>query len=187
MRPRPIGSLAPAAVSGARRASRRSAVAALLIALVGLPAAGAIAQELTGPATVVGSDTIKIGGQRVMLYGLESVESAGQTCTIDGRTWECWAAAVRQLQTLVEAGPVTCVQIGERDLLGRVLGTCTVGGEDLGGAFVRSGFALAVAKEVPAYEAIEAEARAARIGLWQGQFLRPREWRTMNSIEADRP
>lgn len=172
-----------------QRLARRAGMAFGLASLATAAVAGgpALAQEFTGAATVIGSDTIDIGGQRILLYGLESIETGGHTCTIDGARWECWPAAVRQLQTLVEAGPVTCSQVGDKDLLGRVLATCVVAGEDLGAQFIRSGFALAVEKENPAYVEIEAAAKAQQAGLWRGEFLRPSEWRRMNNIEMDRP
>jgi endonuclease YncB( thermonuclease family) len=150
-----------------------------------LPVA-AEAQQITGQAEVVESDIIKIGEQRIMLYGIESIEPR-QTCEIDRQQWECWAAAVRELQTIVSEGEVTCDPVGNPDPYGRILANCSVHGEDIATRFVRSGFALALKRERPELEDVQKEARAEKIGLWQGRFATPTEWRAMNGIFVDRP
>lgn len=159
--------------------------AALAILLI-TPIA-AQAEAITGPAEVVESDIIQINGQRIMLYGIESIESERQTCEINREKWECWAAAVRELQTIVSEGDATCEPVGNPDPYGRILANCTVNGEDIATRFVRSGFALAIKRERPELEDVQKEARAAKVGLWQGRFNTPTEWRAMNGIFVDRP
>jgi len=141
---------------------------------------------LAGEATAIESATIMIGATRVMLYGLESVYPP-QDCYIDGQVWECWAAAVRQLQTYLAESPVSCTPVGEPDYLGRVLGLCEQNGESLNERYVRSGFALAIETEMPEYAAAEAAAREEGIGLWQGQFQEPAAFRQSRGIMVTRP
>lgn len=159
-------------------------VAALAILLISPIAAEA--QTISGQAEVVESDIIRIGDQRIMLYGIESIEPR-QMCEIDRQPWECWAAAVRELQTIVSEGEVSCEQVGNPDPYGRILANCSVNGEDIATRFVRSGFALALKRERPELEAVQAEARKEKVGLWQGRFNTPTEWRAMNGIFVDRP
>ena len=59
------------------------------------------ANQIAGPAKAVDSTVIEVNGQRIMLFGIDSVMRK-QNCTIDGKIWQCWAAAVRAL--LVQAG-----------------------------------------------------------------------------------
>jgi hypothetical protein len=68
--------------------------------------------------------------RRIMLFGIDSVIRK-QTCTIDGKTWQCWPAAVRDLQTHVNQGPAICDTIGEPDVYSRVLALCTIDGRSL--------------------------------------------------------
>ena len=86
------------------------------------------AREVTGPAKVVDSTGIEIDGQQIVLFGTNSVMRK-QVCTVDGKVWQCWDAAVRGLQILVDQGPVTCQLIGEPDPYGRMLGRCSVNGK----------------------------------------------------------
>lgn len=155
-----------------------------LFALAWSPAA--LADTLSGRAGVVDSDVIDIEGQRIMLFGLESVERR-QACTINGAPWECWAAAVRQLEALVDRGPVVCEAIGEPDVYGRILAECEIDGESLNEAYVRSGYAVARQDETEAYTEAEQAAREAGLGLWQGEFMKPWDYRTSRGIMVDRP
>ncbi|HJS84643.1 MAG TPA: thermonuclease family protein [Acetobacteraceae bacterium] len=159
---------------------------ALLSLAIALAATQVQARQITGPATVLDSTVIEINGQRIMLYGIDSVMRK-QACTVDGKIWQCWPAAVRDLQTLVDQGPATCDVVGEPDPYGRVLGRCTINGQSLNEELVRRGYAVARPNEAPEYAAVEAEAKKEKRGLWQGQFLSPSDFRRRAGILVDRP
>ncbi len=150
--------------------------------LLGAPQEGVY----VGTAEAVEADVISVNGVRILLFGIDTVEPP-QTCTIDGQPWECWPAAVRQLQTFLGEGPVTCTAVRPADVFRRVLALCEQGSGSLNERLVRSGFALAVPDEMPAYVEVEAAARAERIGLWQGRFQLPSEWREGRGIQVRRP
>lgn len=160
---------------------------ALLGATLSLGATASAALDLSGQAEVIDSDILRIDGYRVFLIGVESVEQ-GQPCAIDGRVWDCWAAAVRALQTIVAEGETQCQTITEPDVLNQVIARCSVNGEDVGERFIRSGYGLALIAETEAYLDVQAAAADEAIGLWQGLFLPPAEWRRANGfVAADRP
>ena len=141
---------------------------------------------ITGTATAVEAAIIEVDGTRIMLYGLETVYPP-QSCTIDGQIWECWAAAFRQLQTYLDEGPVTCTPVAAPDVMRRVLALCEQNGESLNARYVRSGFALAIESEMPEYAALEQAAREEGIGLWQGTFTEPADFRRSRGIFVLRP
>ncbi len=149
-------------------------------------AADAGSDVIRGQAEAIESAIIVVNGTRVMLYGLESMHPP-QICYIEGQVWECWAAAVRQLQTFLGEAPVECTPVAQPDFYGRVLALCEQNGESLNERYVRSGFALAIESEMPEYAAAEAAARAEGIGLWQGQFVEPRDFRESRGITVTRP
>ena len=140
----------------------------------------------SGNATATESAIIILNDRRVMLYGLESMHPP-QRCSIGGEAWECWAAAVRQLQTYLAESEVTCTPVEPPDFLGRVLALCDQNGESLNERYVRSGFALAIEAEVPEYAEAEAAARAEGIGLWQGAFQEPADFRESRGLQMIRP
>lgn len=159
---------------------------ALLALAIAMFATRVEAGQIAGPATVVDAGVIEISGQRIMLFGIDSVMRK-QSCMLDGKTWACWEASVRDLQTLVDQGPATCETVGEPDPYGRVLARCTINGQSLNEQLVRDGYAVARPSETKEYVAAEAEAKDKKLGLWQGQFLRPSEFRKSAGIFVDRP
>jgi endonuclease YncB( thermonuclease family) len=139
-----------------------------------------------GTGEAVEGDVLAIGRTRFLLYGIDTVEP-GQLCSINGEVWECWPAVLRGLQTVLSEGEVRCTPIGGGDPFGRVLALCEVNGESVNRRLVQMGFAIAVPEEMPEYLAVEEEARAQQIGLWQGAFMSPEEWRAARGILMRRP
>ncbi|MCP8939616.1 thermonuclease family protein [Alsobacter sp. SYSU M60028] len=163
----------------------RATLFAALFAVFAAPAAS-LAADYTGVAKAVDADVIEIGGKRIMLFGMESVERK-QNCTIDGKPWECWPAAVRQLETLVSQGETTCRPMRPPDRYGRELALCEINGKSLNEAMVASGFAVARTDETNDFVAAEQRAREQKLGLWQGKFLKPWDFRLAAGILVDRP
>jgi len=151
-----------------------------------LCAAPLAAEEITGSAKVIDSTTIAINGRRIMLFGVDSVMRQ-QNCTLNGKIWQCWAAAVRALEILLDRGPVTCEPVGEPDVYGRLLARCDIDGESLNDQFVRGGYAIARRSETTEYVAAETEAKQKKLGLWQGEFMMPDEFRRAAGIFVERP
>jgi endonuclease YncB( thermonuclease family) len=127
--------------------------------------------ELTGSARPIDGDSLVVGGREVRLKGIDAPEGR-QTCLREGATWPCGEAARRELARLIGNQRVVCRSFGE-DKHGRVLAVCGVGERNLNAEMVRAGLAVSY----PHFGREEALARAARRGLWAGEFERPRDWR----------
>lgn len=130
---------------------------------------------VTGRAAVVDGDTITVGDLLIRLDGIDAPES-GQVCEAAGVAYDCGRAAERYLRGLVAFRTVTC-STGELDPYGRTLGFCTREGGDINRAMVAAGWALAYRHYTGRYAAAEEEAREQGLGLWQGRFDRPEDWR----------
>jgi len=155
----------------------------LLIALLATPA---FANEISGKAEAVDPTVIAINGQRIMLFGIDSVMRK-QVCNLGGKIWQCWPAALRNLEILVDQGPVTCETVGEPDVYGRLLARCDVNGQSLNEQLVRAGWAIDRRSETTDYVAAEAEAKEKKLGLWQVEFMMPDAFRRAAGIFVDRP
>ena len=142
------------------------------------PAPGGLG-VLAGTARVTDGDTIVINGTRVRLIGIDAPE-AQQGCQRDGRSWRCGTAATEALRGLVGHGTVRCQDLG-RDRYARALAVCWAGGTELNRELVRAGWAVAYYPRRgvtgPRYETEQAEARAAKRGLWSGSFVPPAQHR----------
>ncbi len=71
---------------------------------------------------------------------------------------------------------MTCEDLG-RDRYKRIIGRCTVAGDDINAWMVLQGLALAYRRYSLDYTDMEAEAQSARRGIWAGEFVKPWEWR----------
>jgi endonuclease YncB( thermonuclease family) len=150
----------------------RGAVALLLLA------GQAAATEIAGPARVLDADMISVGGTTYALFGIDAPEPE-QPCKLNGEIWHCNSVAVRQLEVLLDEGPITC---RERDFIDRTRRTlryasCMINGRDLAEAMVRAGMALAYRNQTTDYVAAEEAARAEGAGIWQSEFIEPWVWR----------
>lgn len=130
---------------------------------------------LQGQARAIDGDTLDMGGVRVRLHGIDAPEIE-QRCWSGGRRWPCGQYATQALRSLIGNETVECEK-RDRDSYGRVLAACRAGGRDLGTWMVAEGWALAYRQYSLAYMAEESRARAARRGVWQGEFVTPYEWR----------
>jgi endonuclease YncB( thermonuclease family) len=132
--------------------------------------------DITGPAIVTDGDTIKIGGQRIRIHGIDAPE-AKQSCKYpSGEEWSCGSAATALMSRLTANHKVSCEQ-RDVDRYGRIVSICLAEGTDIGKAMVQHGLALAYRRYSTDYVATEDGAREARRGMWQGTFIEPWEWR----------
>ncbi len=128
--------------------------------------------DLIGYATAIDGDSLRIESDEVRLAGIDAPEYA-QTCQDGaGRDYPCGRLARRALARMLVGGPARCV-ISGRDAYNRRLGHCFQGETDLNATLVREGHAVAFG----GYDSEEAQARAARRGLWSGAFIRPVDYR----------
>jgi endonuclease YncB( thermonuclease family) len=131
---------------------------------------------IIGKAWVIDGDTIDISGYRIRLQGIDAPES-NQTCTASGNhLWPCGRTATRVLVDHLAGQPVKCESSG-LDRYRRVLAVCALpDGSDVNAWLVQQGWALAYGYSSP-YRSDEAEAHAAKRGIWAGSFMSPWEWR----------
>ena len=157
------------------RLIRDGVTAFALLALVALIAAklnDAAKIEHMGAFHAADGDSLSLGDVRLRLEGIDAPE-LNQSCERAGHAWACGRAAREALQGMVVASGTLC-QGSRRDRYDRLLVICRSGtGGDINAAMVRRGMAIAYG----GYGREEAEARAAKAGLWAGTFERPRDVR----------
>jgi endonuclease YncB( thermonuclease family) len=144
-----------------------AAVAAILSGCTLEPATPKISDtRLAGVATVIDGDTIDIHGERIRLSGFDAPEAGRKCLNGAGETVRVHQTTSLALADFIAGRTVTCARSG-KDVHGRTVATCTVGGEDLGSWMVEHGHARdwpRYSKEKYAPE--EARARAAKRGIW---------------------
>ncbi|AJA07403.1 nuclease [Sphingopyxis fribergensis] len=115
----------------------------------------------------------------IRLTGIDAIEYR-QDCTRGTTRWPCGREARAALEKLAGRGPLHC-EVAAKDRYDRTLAVCRTapfpGGIDLGAEMARLGWAIATGDT---YMVEEAEAQAKRRGIWQGDFVRPENWRAMH-------
>lgn len=139
-------------------------------------------ERISGRADVTDGDSFEIGATRVRLFGVDAPEGR-QSCTRDSGDWACGNEAARKLRSLIGGRTVTCAQ-RDVDDYGRVVAVCRSGAADLAAEMARSGFAVAYRRYSNDYVDEENEARAAKRGIWAGDFAAPEAYRRNDRNEA---
>lgn len=157
---------------------RLAAVLVLLVAvaLVKHFLTEAAPERVEGTARLIDGDSFRLGNAEVRLMGLDAPEGR-QTCTRGGATWSCGEEARRELARLIGRDRVAC-KVVDRDQHERLLAYCTAANRDLNKRMVESGYALSYG----GYIREEGLAKAAKRGLWSGEFMRPRQWRREHGV-----
>lgn len=159
-----------------------SIIVLILPCLVGQAKA---ARLIAGEARVIDGDTLEVAGQTVRLFGIDAPEH-DQTCTQNGVSWRCGAWSEDMLALAIGAQEISCTG-SEVDRYGRLLAQCEAGGQDLGKTLVRSGAALAYLRYSAVYEGDETHARAAKVGIWQGDMVAPETHRAPVPVSGADP
>ncbi len=120
---------------------------------------------ITGPAKVLDADILKVGNNRVILWGIDAPERR-QSCYKGKKKWACFEAARRTLQILSSQTEVVCNLIGEADPFGRRHGICKSGVYNINEQMIARGMALAFTEQTDIYLETQNRAIERQKGLW---------------------
>jgi endonuclease YncB( thermonuclease family) len=140
---------------------------------------------IKGRARIVDGDTLEIHDTRIRLYGIDAPESE-QLCQARGQTYRCGQDATRALASKVGNQTISC-EPKDRDQYGRTVAVCFLGSEDINAWMVGKGWALAYRHYSTDYVSNEKVAAASKIGLWQGTFNAPWDWRRGDRRQSFQP
>ena len=167
-----------------RRGIRRIGLAALaaLVFAASLTTAETRSREprtftpVTGVARITDGDTIRIGDARIRFFGVDAPEMR-QSCLDPLRhRYACGVAARNALRAHVGGVTVTCNPV-DIDQYRRLVARCFARSEDLNRWMVASGWAVAYREFSREYVPDEEQAKAKRLGIWNGEFELPSTWR----------
>jgi endonuclease YncB( thermonuclease family) len=165
----------------ARFRSGKFCIAAALLAVSALLVpATAQAADIVGVPKIREGDHIQIGSTRIRLGGIDA-PAVDQLCLNNsGERWTCGVAARDELIKHVDNKSWTCHPRQVADRRGRLVARCDVDGEDIQKWLVRNGWALSYVRVSHDYDDDEKAAREAKVGMWQGAFIAPWDWRVRN-------
>lgn len=147
----------------------------LIVTLITLPSLS-LADTLQGHPRVIDGDTIEIAGEKIRLHGIDAPEIKQMCHQADGTEYACGEMATFALAEIIERHWVVC-KGDTRDRYKRWIMVCYTGPYDINAKMVERGWAVAYRKYSKDYVDEENIASDTRVGIWQGDFKMPWEWR----------
>ena len=144
-------------------------------------------KEITGYAKIIDGDTIKISNKKIRLYAIDAPEKK-QTCkkpylTISvfsfTKSYLCGQVSTNKLTKKINNQIIKC-KIKDVDRYNRVIGECYKRNENLNSWLVSNGYAVAYRKYSKKYISDEMNAKNNKLGIWQGNFEMPWDFRRKN-------
>jgi len=140
-----------------------------------------LASEIEGKAKPVDGDSFDI---EIRIFGIDAPES-GQTCLdANGVEFACGRIADEAMAAMLNGTVVQCEKQDQDEKYGRPVAICIADGVDVGAEMVDRGLAVAYREYSNKYVANEERARAAKRGLWAGQFVMPWDYRRGRRLQA---
>ena len=136
---------------------------------------------------VTDGDTIKIGREKIRLFGIDAPEIK-QVCKNENNdSYPCGITAKNYLSWLIKGDNENDEKIycyySERDKYKRIIGECFIGTlskTNINRIMVSHGLAVAYLKYSEKYLDAQNIAKNKKIGIWNGTFDLPEEWRKKN-------
>ena len=144
-------------------------------------------KEISGNAQIIDGDTIKINSKKIRLYGIDAPEFK-QTCkktylTISfmsfTKDYMCGEASADKLIKKINKQKLNC-NILDVDRYKRLIGECFKRNINLNSWMVSNGYAVAYRKYSKKYVSDEINAKNNKLGIWQGKFEMPWDYRRKN-------
>ncbi len=131
------------------------------------------------PLKVVDGDTIHIGKTKYRLHGIDAPE-VQQKCERLNKIYSCGKEAKEYLRSLIKSKERVKCQKKAVDKYKRTIAVCYYNKENLNKLMVRNGWAIAYRKYSKDYVDDEYYAKENKLGMWEGFFVNPYEWRKKN-------
>ena len=141
-------------------------------------------KKISGNAQIIDGDTIKINSKKIRLNGIDAPEFK-QMCKKTYLTiifftftkdYPCGKISTEKLKKKINNKVITC-KILDIDRYKRYIGECYKRNLNLNSWLVSNGHAVAYRKYSKKYVFDEINAKNKKIGIWQGKFEMPWEYR----------
>jgi len=146
-----------------------------------------VIKEINGYAKIIDGDTIKINNNKIRLHGIDAPEKK-QICkkpylTIGifsfTKNYLCGQVSTNKLIKKINNQFIKC-KIKGVDKYNRLIGECYKRNENLNSWLVSNGYAVAYRKYSKKYISEEINAKNNKLGIWQGKFEMPWNFRRKN-------
>ena len=142
-------------------------------------------QWISGTATVIDGDSIKLDGTLVRLFGIDAPELT-QLCYTGNIARACGEKSAVYLSDMIYGQRIRC-RIDDMDAYERILGSCIWNGRNINEVMVLTGNAVAWPAHTNFYIETEKTAEHNQSGIWATDFVRPDAWRLADDAAQKNP
>ena len=135
---------------------------------------------LTGVVRITDGDTLRLGNTKIRLHGIDAPESKQNCYSASETLYPCGSKSTAYLRQIIGNNQVYC-DGQQKDRYRRLIAVCYAGKINLNAEMVRSGWAIAYTYYSKDYVVQEMMARVQGLGIWQGRFVEPYQWRRTRS------
>ena len=132
----------------------------------------------TGKVRAIDGDSFRMGDAEIRIFAIDAPEARQNCQDAKGKIYPCGKRAADALNVMLKEDGLNCEETA-RDRYGRTVARCsTLTTADVGEAMVHQGWAVALTfTKKTEYADAERRASGAGRGIWQGEFMRPSDWR----------
>ena len=134
---------------------------------------------------IIDGDTIVFKTKTIRLFGIDAPET-NQYCFDEKKIkYSCGLNSTKELIKFIKLNSSKSIKCTDHDIdqYGRLISECWIGKISINSWLVRNGYALAYLKYSNKFSNDEKKAKENELGLWQGQFIYPWEWRRGNRFK----
>jgi endonuclease YncB( thermonuclease family) len=135
-------------------------------------------KKFSGKALAIDGDSLKVDGKEVRLMGIDAPEYSQNCFDAQDKEYACGHASQKFTANLVDGKEVTCFY-AQKDVYNRFLAKCFIGEVSVNEEILKNGMAViySFASSDSNMEELEKSAKKNRVGIWQGKFQLPKEYR----------
>ena len=137
---------------------------------------------IEGIAFAVDGDSIKIDKTKnIRLLEIDAPEFSQKCLDKNGYEYNCGEISSGFLHKLIDSKKITC-KSPKKDIYKRYLAICYLEEININQTIIKNGMAIIYDTKTasPQMIKLESEAKTDRLGIWQGAFLEPKEYRKKN-------
>lgn len=139
------------------------------------------AKNFSGIAKVLDGDSILVGKNEVRLFGIDAPEYKQECLFDDKSSYQCGVASFKYLKNLVNGQEISCSYY-KKDVYDRFLAKCYLDDLNINKDLLQNGMAVIYNyhRASSEFKKSEAIAKNNKLGIWQGSFELPRNYRKRN-------
>ena len=133
--------------------------------------------SFSGTAKIIDGDSILVGQKEVRLLDIDAPEFQQKCLDVNKKEYFCGQVAKEYLINFIENRNIFCYYL-KKDIYNRYLSYCYIDDKNINFNLVKNGIAIAYKYTKNKFvNDLESLARQNKIGIWQGEFENPKDFR----------